>query len=317
MRNFFTQKFFPVLSVLLLLFSSACAELQPLPLTEGIAPPPNDACYLNENEYRDESISVQLYEGDYHGIHYTWARIRISDPSQLRAVPAQNVYRPGAEFTSWQTNTASPFRMAESANAVIAVNGDFYTQANCHVVMRQCKQVRNNACGEFDVLIIDRNGDFDALPNCTRRDYTEYYNAHQDEMYQAFCFGPVLVRNGKSVITEQFRNGYMISSYLTQRMAICQLDTLEYVLITADGDPINYTFGINVYDFALLCEQIGRQLNPEKGFRMAYNLDGGNSATILFKRHDQNGVLTYQKVNMPERVRELSDLICFVSLVQP
>ena len=56
-------------------------------------------------------------------------------------------------------------------------------------------------------------------------------------------------------------------------------------------------------------------MSPE-GFKIAYNLDGGNSATLVFKRKNEEGQLVYQKLNMPERERGLADMICFVSLVQ-
>lgn len=36
---------------------------------------------------------------------------------------------------------------------------------------------------------------------------------------------------------------------------------------------------------------------------------------LVFKRRDENGNLTYQKLNVPERERDLADMICFVSLV--
>ena len=316
-----------IVLILMLSFSpTALAEgLEPLPMdSTAIAPPPKDECFLSDWEYEDASIAVKIWEGDYElsgpifrlPVHYTCAHIKIAHPSQLRTVPAAQADDPRAVFTASGSSGAKCDRIAGAANAVVAINGDFYANADkCHVVMRQGLQVRNKADGSFDVLVIDKNGDFNLLPHCTKNDYIAYYDAHADSMYQAFCFGPLLVKDGKSVIEETFDNAYMIAQKQTQRVALCQVGDLEYLIITCDGDAISYTFGMTVYEFAQLCEKVGREISPD-GLRMAYNLDGGNSASLVFKRRDENGSLKYEKLNMPERERDLADMVCFVSLVK-
>lgn len=309
---------FPLLLLMLLGCTLVSAEaFPPLPMDgPAIGPVPRDECYLSPNEYADESIRVTISEGDYNGVHYTCARVKLQHPSQLRAVPASQVQDPSATFNAWSTTTARGAQIAQASNAVVAINGDFYISADrCHVVMRQGIQVRNNGKGVFDVLVIDREGDFHAIPTCTRQDYLDYYDAHQAEMYQAFCFGPVLVMDGKNALGGHYNNGHMIAEKKTQRVAIAQIGDLDYMIIVCDGDALTYTFGLTIDEFADLCEQIGLSVQPE-GFRMAFNLDGGNSASLVFKRPDENGNLTYQKLNMPERERDLADMICFVSLVQ-
>lgn len=302
---------------MLLCCAPVCAESYPPLNMDGpdMAPAPKDACYISPNEYVDDSIQVTITEGEEDGVHYTCARVKIQHPSQLRAVPAQQVYTPAAQFTAYNTTTARGGQIAQASNAVVAINGDFFNAEKCHVVMRHGVQVRNHASGLFDVLVIDREGNFDAILNCSRQGYIDYYDAHADSMYHAFCFGPVLVKDGACVIDGSFKNSHMISDKKTQRVAIAQIGELEYMIITCDGDALTYTFGMTVQEFARLCEKIGREVQPD-GFRMAYNLDGGNSASLFFKRPDEGGKLTYQKLNMPERERDLADMICFVSLVK-
>ena len=296
-------------------FSSAES---PTPLdmnSTAIAPAPKDECYLSDNEYRDETIHVTLSEGDFQGVHYHVAHIRISDPSQLRAVPAAQANNPNASFSPWSTNEASPVRMAQVANAVVAVNGDFISSHRvCQIALRQGQQIRNVSKGLFDVLVIDRSGDFIILPACTKEAYAQYYNENAENMYQALCFGPALVMDGKGIITEDYVNEYVIANNQTARAAICQIGPLEYAVVTSDGDVLLNKFGLTVFDFSLLCEEIGYRFSPE-GFRVAYNIDGGNSAALVFKRRDEEGNLAWQKVNMPERGRSLADMICFVTLV--
>ena len=307
-----------LLAALLLTYSvCTCAEgFTPLDMNStAIGPAPKDECYLSENEYKDDSIHVELSEGEYEGVHYTVAHVTIVDPSQLRTVPAAQVNNPDAGFSPWSNKTAAPVRMAQTANAVVAINGDFISITRiCQIALRQGQQIRNMSKGIFDVLVIDKNGDFVILPTCTGRTYAEYYDAHADSMYQVFCFGPALVMDGKSIVSEDFLNEYFISSRLTQRVALAQIGPLEYAIITCDGDALTYKFGMDIHTFSLLCEEIGYKFSPD-GFKVAYNLDGGNSATLIFKRRDENGNLVYQKLNMAERERGLADMICFVSLV--
>lgn len=309
----------PAICFILLLLLCQCAmadSLIPLRMDgPDAAPAPKDSCYLSPTEYLDDSIHVSITDGYWEGVHYTCARIRIAHPSQLRTIPAHQVQQPNAQFSAMSSATALGGQIARASNAVIAVNGDFYTNEKCQVVMRQGIQIRNTASGNFDVLIIDKEGNFDSIERCTRKDYLAYYDLHAPDMYQALCFGPVLVKDGKNVVAKEFKDFHMISNKKTQRVAICQIDELDYMVITCDGDATGYTFGMTVPVFSRLCEQIGYQVHPD-GFRMAYNLDGGNSSSIFFKQPDAKGNLVYQKLNMPERERDLADMICFVTLVR-
>ncbi len=304
-------------ALILALASSAAAEgLNPLPMdtyTGGSVP--KDEAFLSNTEYQDNSISVKLFEGRYADTDYTYAYVKISDPSQLRTVPAAIVNSPKANFRS--TSTGRGRNVAKTVNAVIALNGDYFTKSDkCQVVMRQTQQVRNNANGTMDVLIIDKKGDFSYIQKCTKEMYSQYYDAHVQDMYQAFCFGPVLVAGGKSVIAKDYENGSLGAQNSTQRSAIAQLGTLEYLLVTTEGPQSSGSKGMTIPEFAALCEELGYQFK-ETGCSLAFNLDGGNSATMNFKQADpKTGKLVYTKVNSPEIERFLSDIIYFATLVE-
>ena len=292
-------------------------ELEPLPMdSTAIAPAPKAECYLSDWEYQDASIHVTITQSKYKAIRYTCARVQIAHPSQLRAVPARQADDPRAEFSNVDLTTAYGNKICQRVNAVIGINGDFFSNPDhCLVALRQSRQLRNLASGRFDVLVIDHNGDFTVLPRCTQDQYKSYYSGHKKEMYQAFCFGPALVENGKRKTAEYVSGSYMMAEEMTQRMAICQLDTLDYVLITSDGDALLHTWGLTLDEFADLCQRVGKEMS-EDGFRVAYNLDGGNSATMYFQRRNLRKQLEYVKINQVERERELSDMICFVTLVK-
>ncbi len=306
----------------LLLPASALAEgLAPLPMDDlSYGPEPKDEGYLSDNEYQDESISVKIYEGRYADTDYIYAHVKISHPSQLRTMPASIYKGPNKRSSSYTFKNSSTTRgrfVAGAANAVIAINGDYFTKQECKVVLRMGTQYRNTADGLRDLLIIDKNGDLSYLNAPKKEDYAVYYEANRDKLYQVFCFGPVLVENGVSVIPADYENGYIGAQKAAQRTALCQIGPLEYMLVTSYGNQTEGNKGMTIPEFAQVCEIAGKTINPEGGCRLAFNLDGGNSTTMNFKRMDkESGKLKYVKVNCPEIERFLSDIIYFATLVR-
>lgn len=316
--------------VWVLCFMCVCSALgeglEPLPMDSYVpGPVPADSGFLSDNEFKDASIYVKLYEDRYADTDYVYAYIKISHPSQLRTAPAtiadKRVNISNINFRYTSELTARGRQIANHANAVVSINGDYFIKTDkCQVVFRQGQQVRNAADGSMDLLVIDKNGDFSALPHCTKAQYNEYLDAHQDEMYNVFCFGPVLVENGASVIDESYLNKGIGSQNSTQRSAIAQLGPLEYMIITCNGPQSKNNKGMTMQEFAAVCEQAGKALS-ENGCLLAFNLDGGNSSTMNFRFRTTDTTKDkkfgpYTKVNCPEIERYLSDIIYFATLVK-
>ena len=309
------MKLFSILAAVLLLGCAAAESLSPLPMDDlSIGPVPKDECYLSDNEYADESIQVKIYEGRYYDTDYVYAHVKISHPSQLRTAPASI----GGKQVSFKSSSTRRGRLvANDANAVISINGDYFTKQECKVVLRMGTQYRNMADGLRDLLIVDRNGDLSYLNAPTKEDYAAFYEQNKDSLYQVFCFGPVLVENGASILPMDYENAYIGAQKAAQRTALCQLGELEYMLVTSYGNQTDGNKGMTIPEFAKVCEMAGLELNPEGGCRLAFNLDGGNSTTMNFKRLDEkSGKLKYVKVNCPEIERFLSDIIYFATLVK-
>ena len=290
--------------------------LEPLPMDRvAVGSPPKDANYISDTEYVDESISVKIYEGRYADTDYVYAHVKISHPSQLRTAPAD--VRASKNSTFKTSATARGRLVAENANAVIAMNGDYFTKDECKVVLRMGTQYRNNADNLRDLLVIDTNGNFSYLNAPSKADYAAYYEVNQANLYQVFCFGPVLVENGVNLIPANYENGYIGAQKSAQRAAICQLGELEYMMVVCYGNQTKGNKGMTIPEFAAVCDMAGRELKPETGCQLAFNLDGGNSTAMLFKQLDaKSGKLKYAKVNCPEIERFLSDIIYFATLVK-
>jgi len=314
----FCKRFAALLLCMMLLFTAAMADTAfiSLPMDRvEVGSAPKDANYISDTEYVDESISVKIYEGRYADTDYVYAHVKISHPSQLRTAPAD--VKPFRTVTFRTSATARGRLVAEGANAVIAMNGDYFTKDECKVVLRMGTQYRNNADSLRDLLIIDKNGDFSYLNAPSKADYAAYYEANQQNLYQVFCFGPVLVENGVNLIPANYQNGYIGAQKSAQRAAICQLGELEYMMIVCYGNQTKGNKGMTIPEFAAVCDMAGRELNPEGGCKLAFNLDGGNSTAMLFKQLDaKSGKLKYVKVNCPEIERFLSDIIYFATLVK-
>ena len=306
-----------VLCALTLMPAALAEGFEPLPMDDfQTGPMPSEAGYLSGTEYEDASISVKIYQDRYADTDYFFAHIKISHPSQLRTAPAGIVASPSATFQYETENKAT--QIAKAANAVIAINGDYYTKADkCAVVLRQNRQYRNFANGTMDLLVIDMNGDLSVLQNCTKQYYKEFNDQNRPQLYNVFCFGPMIVQDGASVIPAGYQNNSIGSQKATQRSAIAQLGPLEYMLVSTNGPQSPGNKGMTLYEFAQVCEDAGKRLN-ENGCLIAYNLDGGNSAAMIFREMDPaKGTMQMKRVNSSDiSERHLSDIIYFATLVR-
>lgn len=124
-----------------------------------------------------------------------------------------------------------------------------------------------------DQLLIMNDGTFVALPRGT-------YNAGEGQKYidegvvQSFTFGPLLVNDGAAV---ELPEKYIISTKDTirePRTAIGQVDANHYVIIVADGRRDGWS------DKGMTLQEL-QQVFVEQGCKVAYNLDGGGSATMV------------------------------------
>ena len=125
----------------------------PLDFTPGQKP--NEDLYT-ENTYEDESIRVRLEQQEMEdGTKMFVAYVQISDPSQLRTGVA-NPEKPQS------TRTKTVGTMAKNYNAVIALNGDNYTDKPDKTTFeyRMTKRIRSKSNKQKDILIIDDQGDF-------------------------------------------------------------------------------------------------------------------------------------------------------------
>lgn len=265
----------------------AQAEIEKIPLEAKGGTPPVEACFLSDTVYEDESMRVEIEEHQVDATRCVVARVKIADPSQLRSAPAFSFTRQQTEMTK---------KIARKVNAVLAINGDYYNyKDNVGLVIRNGELYRDKATTR-DQLLVYADGTFKALPRGSYEQGTG--QQYIDEgVVQCFTFGPLLVNDGEAV---ELPKKYIISTKDTirePRTAIGQIDANHYVVIVADGRRDGWS------DLGMTLQEL-QQMFVQLGCTVAYNMDGGGSATMI---------LDGERVNKTSgsRERDVSDIIYF------
>ncbi|MBP3683708.1 MAG: phosphodiester glycosidase family protein [Oscillospiraceae bacterium] len=239
--------------------------------------------------YLDESMFAVTWQEVHDDSVYTFSEIKVNHPSQFRRHLAGGEYGSDMQYLTTE--------MAEAVNAVVASAGDFYRFRDFGAVVYQgeAKRVEGTYA---ETCYIDKNGDMhftyggDVL---TVEDVQKFVDEH--EIQFSLAFGPILVDNYQLVPHDWYGVGEITEGYA--RAALLQMDTLHYIVVTANTTgphqeiPTVAQFAKNV---------------AATGCKMAYSLDGGQTATI---------VMNDELINRPVygQQRKISDIIYFATAV--
>jgi len=288
------KKWISLLLLCVLAVSCACAdelpqmvkvEFAPVDYTAPEKPTNNYAAskaYFSEDgmSYHDDTLDIQLHKFHVYNADVTVAFVQIADADQLRTQQA----KPYPSKTTARIDV-----IAKPVKAVFAVNADWFTYRNDGIVYRNGELLRDREIPEDDGLAIDVNGDLHIIRPMTREEYDKL----EVPVMHSFSFGPALVMNGELQDIGDRKVTYR------QRMAIGQIDELCYVFVCADGTNEDDGEGLNVPELA--------QLMYDLGAHTAYNLDGGQSASMLMGSTKVNG--------QPKTMRAIGDIIYFTTAV--
>lgn len=174
-------------------------------------------------------------------------------------------------------------QMAEAANAIFALSGDYFSAQKNGFIVRNGVPYITNRNNNMCVLFSDGT-----METYDRGAYKVEDILARDPL-QVWSFGPVLLDPDGTV-----RDRYEVSeavSYPNPRSAIGYFEPGHYLLVTVDGRQ-DHSYGLTIPQLA--------QVFVDRGCKVAYNLDGGASAVAVF-----NGeIFTKQS-----RYRELSDIL--------
>ena len=239
-----------------------------LPLDFTVPPAPDAALY-KEDSYEDESIRVKMEHQEMDdGTKMHIAYVQIADPSQLRTGVA-NPEKPAS------TRTKTVRAMAKYYNAVIAINGDNYTDnpKKTSFEYRMKTKIRSNSNKLKDILVIDDKGDFRLFVKSQGiKELPDQMKKEGRTPINAFTFGPALVKDG--VLLELDEDYGYNPNGREPRTAIGQMGPLSYVMVIIEAKDRSGKSGFSQGKLAEFMYNLGCV--------QAFNLDGGNSAEMVF-----------------------------------
>lgn len=253
-----------------------------VPQTEPVSTSPMEPV-ITDMSYQDENITVTLTEQRIHDTAVYIARVQLSNPSYLKTAFAKDSYGRNVKQTTSQ--------MAESHNAILAVNGDYYGSREKGYVLRNGQLYREEGDGGREALVVQGDGTFSIVEE-------KSVSAKQllaEGAWQVLSFGPALVKEGAIAVDEHTEVGQ--ATYSNPRTAIAQVDEGNYLLVVSDGRT-SRSEGLSLYQLAEILQNLGA--------KTAYNLDGGGSSTMWF-----NGRVINEPVNHGSKVseRSVSDIV--------
>lgn len=264
-----------------------------LPVCALAATEPNTRTIEDTTTYEGETIQITIdqwcYAFNRTSLRFFVANVYVDDPAQLQTAFA------GEEYS--KSNSEATSAIAERHDAILAVNGDYYNYKDKNgLVIRNGVLYRDEASTRDQLLILN-DGTFVALPARPHITRARGRNTSTRALCRASPSGRCWSTTARPV---ELPEKYIISTKDTirePRTAIGQVDANHYVIIVADGRRDGWS------DKGMTLQEL-QQVFVEQGCKVAYNLDGGGSATM---------VLGDQRVNKTSgsRERDVSDIVYF------
>ncbi|MBR3124119.1 MAG: phosphodiester glycosidase family protein [Mogibacterium sp.] len=240
-----------------------------------------------EDSYSDDNISISLSEYTVSGTVVHVAEVKADSAEYLKTAFAQGSYGKNV--------TASTSDIADSVNAILAINGDYYGAQEKGYVIRNGTLYRSTAVQDREDLVIYKDGSFGIINESE-------VTAEQliaDGVVQTLSFGPALLENGElSVDSGDEVTGRSMAS--NPRTAIGIKPDGTYIFMVSDGRT-DESEGFSLLQIAEFMKDLGAET--------AYNLDGGGSSTMVFKGSVINTPTGGGIGNGSGKERKVSDIV--------
>ncbi|MBR0051403.1 MAG: phosphodiester glycosidase family protein, partial [Firmicutes bacterium] len=206
---------------------------------------------IEQEESTQDGITVELTEYRENDTTIYAADVWVTDPSQLKTAFANGTYGKNVKDATSD--------IAEDADAILAVNGDFYGARNSGYVIRNGVLYRSTSSGAED-LVIYEDGSFAIIDE----DDVTAEQLLEDGAMQVLSFGPALIEDGEIAVTKNEEVSKAMAS--NPRTAIGIYEDGHYVFVVSDGRT-DESEGLSLYELAEFLQELGVET--------AYNLDGG------------------------------------------
>ncbi len=233
----------------------------------------------DDNSYRSENLSIEIEQVQRGECVMYVAEVYIRSLDHFVPVFANGAFDNGYQTTS---------DMDADHDAIFTVNSDSATAVDYGVIMRNQEIYRNVPAAEH--LAVYYNGNMATYkPEKTNAEWLI-----ENGVAHVFCFGPALI-NSRGGAIEDFSFSHIQRRH--PRTAIGMIEPYHYVFVVVDGRS-SYSKGMTLEEIS--------QVMYELDCKVAYNLDGGGSSTMVFRG---------ERVNKPEGgdvEREIDSAIVFV-----
>ena len=236
----------------------------------------------NDNSYEDDNIEITINEYRENSTTIYVSDVKLKDSSYLQTAFASNTY--GKNITE-KTST-----IAETVNAILAINGDYYGVQQRGYVLKNGKIYRETSNSKED-LVIYKDGSWKFI----NEDEVTLQELVDDGAYNILSFGPALVLDSSVAVDTNDEVDKAMKN--NPRTAIGKLAENHYVFVVSDGRT-NKSTGLTLYELANFMKELG--------CTEAYNLDGGGSSTMYF-----NGNVINNPTTNGNRIseRSVSDIV--------
>ncbi|MCR4584894.1 MAG: phosphodiester glycosidase family protein [Lachnospiraceae bacterium] len=221
--------------------------------------------------YADETIFFVSWKEIFEDHYCAFAEVFVADGSQFRRKLAEDTYGSAVQKAASQ--------LANEANAVIAMNGDYYKFRTEGVTVYNRELYRFKPY-KLELCHVDSNGDlkFTYAGELEDEEMARKYVKDNDVLF-TLAFGPVLVADGAK---RETGGGYLLGQVNENysRSAIGQLGEHHYLMM-------NLNYGYNTGG-ATISETAN--IMYDKGCRQAYALDGGQTAEMVINNKVYNAI---------------------------
>ena len=234
-----------------------------------------------EGHYADANINVKIsFYREYDTDIYV-AEVYVRTAEYFRTAFARNTF--GRNLVDETSD------IARNNGAVLAVNGDYYGARNKGFVIRNGVLYRSSSSGR-DCLAVMEDGSFRIVAEKA----SSAGELLKEGAWQAFSFGPGLIRDGEILVNEYSEVDVHLAS--NPRTAVAMIEPLHYIFIVSDGRT-SESAGLTLYQLAEFLLSLGA--------RDAYNLDGGGSSTMYFMGKVVNQPTTHGNTISERRISDI------------
>ena len=222
---------------------------------------------ITKNEVGKDSDKITYYVGD----------IYVTSLKYLKTAFAEGSY--GKNLKEMVND------ISNDNNALLAISGDSYGNCEKSVVIRNGKLYRCSVT-DTDICVLFKDG---SMKTYSPKNFNKK-EVIKKGAWQAWTFGPnLLSSDGK--IADTFNT----TTYINSKNPRCSIGYVEpghYVFTVVDGHDTGYSRGCTLSELA--------QIMINNGCSLAYNLDGGGAAAMVYKG---------KYINKPSDDRTISDII--------